>query len=81
MPTNLKLSDIKAIQAEILSHTDFGLMLYYGGDGDGKDGSVYSEPEYARGILRHTILGLRTLQHRGNMVLKVSFLVNMSAQM
>ena len=50
-----------------------GLMLYFG---DTKNGSALKdkrdkEIRYRSEFLKHCILGLTTLQHGGNMVLKV----------
>lgn len=53
-----------------------GAMLYYGGFKNNKE-SKYSEVHSALKLLQHILIGLKSLQHKGHMVLKVRIQLNL----
>ena len=57
----------------IMNETDFGLMLYFGASKIKDSKLIFSEPSYEKDVLMHIIIGLKTVQHKGNMVIKVKF--------
>ena len=67
----LSVPEINKIAESILEDTDFGLMLYYGSSQLNKAGS-FKETSYYKHLLQHLILSIKTVQLKGNLVLKVT---------
>jgi hypothetical protein len=67
----LSVPEMNKIAESIMEDTDFGLMLYYGSSQLNTAGS-FKESSYYKHLLQHLILGFKTVQHKGNLVLKVT---------
>jgi len=67
----MTLAEINLVAQAIKEETDFGLMLYYG-SAEVEGAGIYKEPKYYKKLLQHIILGLKTIQHKGNLVIKVT---------
>ena len=69
----LSVPEMNKIAESIMEDTDFGLMQYYGSSQLNTAGS-FKETSYYKLLLQHLILGFKTVQHKGNLVLKVTLL-------
>lgn len=67
----LSVPEMNKIAESIMEDTDFGLMLYYGSSQLNTAG-YFKESSYYKQLLQHLILSFKTVQHKGNLVLKVT---------
>jgi hypothetical protein len=67
----LSVPEMNKIAKSIMEDTDFGLMLYYGSSQLNTAGS-FKESSYYKQLLQHLLLSFKTVQHKGNLVLKVT---------